>query len=91
MNIWKASIGALIVAELGTLAKWLYDGRQILTKQQMPVEKIVRDEVFGTTISTTEFVNGFWLGLDIVVPILVACSICAGFCLWQMRRTRAIA
>jgi hypothetical protein len=91
MNIWKASIGGLIALEIATLGKWLFDGRQILTKQQMAVEKLVRDEVFGTTVSTTEFVNGFWLGLDIAVPIVVACSICTGFCFWQMRRTRTVA
>jgi hypothetical protein len=91
MNVWKASIGGLIALEIATLGKWLFDGRQILTKQQMAIEKLVRDEVFGTTVSTTEFVNGFWLGLDIVVPIVFACSICAGFCFWQMRRTRTVA
>ena len=86
-NIWKILLALFAAVELATVVKWFTDGRNILTKQQMAVEKVVRDEVFGTTITKTEFVSGFWLGLDIAAPIFVACAIGFAFCIWRLKRS----
>jgi hypothetical protein len=86
MNTWKIIIAVCSLLELATLVKWLADGRQILTKQQMVVERIVRDEVFGTNITKTEFIDGFWLGLDVAAPICVTFGFIIAFCIWKLRR-----
>lgn len=86
MNIWKIIISVSSLVGLGTLVKWLSDGRNILTKQQMVIEKTVRDEIFGTNIVKTEMIDGFWLGLDIAAPLIVTCLLLTAFSIWRMRK-----
>jgi hypothetical protein len=47
------------------LMRWWIDGRQMWTKQEMVIETIEKDEIFGTEVRKNTLVSGFWLGLDI--------------------------
>ncbi len=47
------------------LTRWYVDGKQLWTKQEMVVEIIEKDDIFGTEVRKNTIVPGFWLGLDI--------------------------
>jgi len=63
--MWKAISVVAFVLVLGVGAKWVMDGAQVFSKDKEQV--VVVDEMFGT--ESTEWKEGFWLGLDIAGPV----------------------
>ncbi len=67
MNWKKFSILCFILI-LPVAGKWLCDSKdygQLLMfgKEKKPVETVVVDDIFGEETTTTEWKDGFWLGL----------------------------
>lgn len=65
--MWKPISIISFVLVLGIGGKWIADGAQIFSKDKQQV--VVVDEMFGT--ESTEWKDGFWLGLDIAGPTMV--------------------
>lgn len=74
-----------LVFALFTVSRWMMDGMQILTKQQMVVQKVEKDAIFGTDVTKTEYIDGFWLGVDFAAPVIVVLCLMAGFIWWKTR------
>ena len=64
--MWKAISIVAFVLMIGVGAKWVADGAQVFSKDKQQV--VVVDEMFGT--ESTEWEEGFWLGLDIAGPMM---------------------
>lgn len=60
---------------LAALTRWNMDGRQLWTKQQMVVETIEKDDLFGAEVRKTTLVSGFWLGLDVAGSVTALCAL----------------
>jgi len=64
--MWKIISVIAFVLILGVGIKWVSDGAQVFSKDKEQV--VVVDEMFGT--ESTEWKDGFWLGLDIAGPVV---------------------
>lgn len=64
--MWKSIsiIAFILVVAVGV--KWIADGTQVFSKDKQQV--VVVDEMFGT--ESTEWKDGFWLGLDVAGPVM---------------------
>ncbi|MGA1195835.1 MAG: hypothetical protein ACO36I_04955 [Candidatus Latescibacterota bacterium] len=63
--MWKVISIIAFVLVVGVSIKWVSDGAQVFSKDKQQV--VVVDEMFGT--ESTEWQDGFWLGLDIAGPV----------------------
>lgn len=82
---WIVILTPLVLALL-TALRWITDGTQILTKQQMVVQKVEKDAIFGTDVTKTEYIDGFWLGLDFAAPVIGTLCVLAVFFWWKTRQ-----
>ena len=64
--MWKIISIIAFVLVVGVGMKWVMDGAQVFSKDKEQV--VVVDEMFGT--ESTEWKEGFWLGLDIAGPVM---------------------
>jgi len=64
--MWKAISIVAFVLVVGIGAKWVADGAQVFSKDKQQI--VVVDEMFGT--ESTEWKDGFWLGLDMAGPAM---------------------
>lgn len=64
--MWKAISIVAFVLVVGIGAKWVADGAQVFSKDKQQI--VVVDEMFGT--ESTEWKEGFWLGLDMAGPAM---------------------
>jgi hypothetical protein len=84
--MWKAISIIAFILVIGVGTKWVVDGTQVFSKDKQQV--VVVDEMFGT--ESTEWKEGFWLGLDIAGP-MVGVLIAAGvFGMYRNRKQNEV-
>ncbi|RMF79218.1 MAG: hypothetical protein D6744_09335 [Planctomycetota bacterium] len=83
----------LLAVAAAAVLVWAITGRETLTKSARAVQVEVVDEVFGDTITETHQVPGpvfgYYLGLDLVVPIVLAAAGAFVVLEWLRRRPAA--
>lgn len=52
----------------------------------MVVQKVEKDAIFGTDVTKTEYIDGFWLGLDFAAPVIGTLCVLAVFFWWKTRQ-----
>jgi hypothetical protein len=67
MSLKVLSIGFFLGVVI-VLAVWIFDSVNygemlVFSRDKKPVVTKVKDELFGTEVQKTEYVEGFWLGL----------------------------
>lgn len=87
----RRSLGSLLVAlPIATIVLWLVSGRETLTKSARTVSVPVRDELFGDTFVQEKIVHGpifgYYVGLDLVIVVTLACLVVGIIAWWALRR-----
>jgi hypothetical protein len=75
----------LIIIAAGLLGWWIAAGHHPWTTTQRMVSVPATDPLFGTTVTTQQWVNEFTPGIDIIGPAVV---VLAGIGLWMLIRNR---
>lgn len=80
--MWKAISIIAFVLVVGVGAKWVADGAQVFSKDKQQV--VVVDEMFDT--ESTEWEDGFWLGLDMAGPTMGVLIVVGIFGLYKNKK-----
>ena len=94
MSLQAKHVGwaALVGMPLLTAILWLTSGREVFTKSGKPAQLAVVDPLFGDTSTQTQFVRGpifgFYVGLDGIMMVTLACVAAGAIWWWLTRRRR---
>lgn len=73
---------------------WLASGRETFTKSGKATEVVVRDPLFGDTLTETRFmpgpILGYYIGLDLLLLSVLFAAIVAAVWWWLARRRRRL-
>jgi hypothetical protein len=83
---------ALVGMPVLTALLWLASGREVFTKSGKAAQVAVMDPLFGDTTTQTQFVRGpifgFYVGLDGIMMVTLACVAAGAIWWWAARRRR---
>jgi hypothetical protein len=80
--MWKVISIIAFVLVVGVGVKWVTDGAHVFSKDKQQV--VVVDEMFGT--ESTEWKEGFWLGVDVAGPVAGVLIVVGIFGLYRTKK-----
>ncbi len=86
----RISTLVLIGLPVTAVTLWLVSGREIHTRYARVIDVQVRDDLFGETFVQHQMVRGpilgYYVGLDLVILVAIACLATWAITRWVMRR-----